>query len=82
MNIRLGDRWQPLIDQAVRSGRFTSAEDVVAEAMRLLEARERDSIELRASIEAALADPQIVSEAEIDSAIEEEIAQLRSEGYP
>lgn len=81
MKVSIGDRWQGMIVEAVQSGRFASPEDVVAEALHLLAAQEEDYHALKASIEAALADPQIVSEAEIDAAIEDEIAKLRAEGF-
>jgi putative addiction module CopG family antidote len=81
MNIAIGDRWQGVIAQAVESGRFASPEDVVAEAMHLLAERERKFQALKASIEAALADPREVSEAEMDAAIADQVARLKAEGY-
>lgn len=81
MKVSVGDRWQAMIAGAVESGRYASAEDVVAEALHLLSEREADYEALKASVQAALADPREVSEEEINSAIEEEVARLKAEGY-
>ena len=76
----IGERWRGMIESAVESGRFASAEDVVTEAMRLLARDENRLAELRTSIAEALADPQEVSEEGIDAALAEVDAELRSEG--
>ena len=58
MNVSLSPRLEALINERVRSGRFTSASEVVREALRLLE--DRDELwrlrlaELRALVAAGL----------------------------
>ena len=81
MNVSIGDRWKNVIAQAVESGQYSSAEDVVTEALRMF-ARDQAKLEaLKASIAAALENPRIVSPEELDAALEAVDAELRAEGY-
>jgi putative addiction module CopG family antidote len=81
MKISIGDRWKGVIDQAVESGSYTSAEDVVTEALRLFASEQAKYEALKASIAEALADPRFVTDAEMDAALAEVDAELRAEGY-
>jgi len=81
MNVSIGDRWKNVIAQAVESGQYSSAEDVVTEALRMF-ARDQAKLEaLKASIAEALENPRIVSPEELDAALEAVDAELRAEGY-
>jgi putative addiction module CopG family antidote len=53
MEVRLTPDQEAFVRQAVESGRFTRAEDAVAEALALWEERERRRAEILASIDAA-----------------------------
>ncbi len=81
MKVSIGDRWKGVIAQAVESGNYTSAEDVVTEAMRLFAREQERYLALKESIAEALADPVEVSEEEIDAALAAVDAQLRAEGF-
>lgn len=82
MKVELGNRFKHVIDEAVASGNYTSAEDVVTEAM-LRFAHEQEKYQaLKASIAEALADPREVSEEELDAALEAAYEQLRLRGIP
>jgi Arc/MetJ-type ribon-helix-helix transcriptional regulator len=65
----------------VESGNFTSAEDVVTEALRLFAREQAKHEALKASIAEALANPVEVSEEEIDAALAEVDAEMRAKGY-
>jgi putative addiction module CopG family antidote len=81
MNVSIGHRFRNVIAEAVESGNYTSAEDVVTEAIRLFAQRHEDYMALKASIAEALADPVEVSDDDIDAALAAVDAQLRAEGY-
>jgi antitoxin ParD1/3/4 len=80
MDIKLGSRWDALVREAVQSGRFASAEDVVNEGLRLLEERERRLGEVRDEIAAALTEEGEVSEEELDAALAAKAAELQARG--
>ena len=53
MEIRLNPEQEALIHQAIETGRFSSAEDAVQEALSLWEDRERRRREILAAVDAA-----------------------------
>lgn len=81
MKVEIGDRFKNVILESVESGNYTSAEDVVTEAMRRFAADHEKYMALKASIAEALANPVEVSEEEIDAALAAVDVQLRAEGY-
>ena len=81
MNVSVGERWEVFIAEAVKSGRYGSASEVVREGLRLVEERERKLDALRAEIAAALANQREVTEEEIDAALDAASERLRAEGY-
>jgi len=82
MKVELGGRFRHVIAEAVESGNYTSAEDVVAEAMRRFARDQEKFMALKASIAEALADPVEVSEEEIDATIAATMAALAARGIP
>ncbi len=79
MDIRIADRFRPLLAEAVSSGRYASAEDVIHEGLRLVEARERTQSDLKRSIEDALAEDGELDDAAIEAAVAEKLAALRAQ---
>ena len=55
MNISIEDRWQPLVDELLKTGRYGSASEVADEAFRLMEHREAKLAALRQHIDASIA---------------------------
>jgi len=55
MNVSIGTRWEEFVDEAVKSGRYGSASEVVREGLRLVEERESKLKALRETIEASIA---------------------------
>ena len=82
MHVAIGDRFRHVIAEAVESGNYTSAEDVVAEAMRLFEARHEDYVALKQSVAEALAHPRLLTEEEVDQSVAAKLAELRARGIP
>ncbi|WP_438346354.1 type II toxin-antitoxin system ParD family antitoxin [Methylorubrum populi] len=81
MNLCVGDHWEGFIEQVVREGRYASADDVVREGLRLVEAREARRQSLRETLKASMAAGGRVSEDEIDAALTARSAQLTAEGF-
>jgi antitoxin ParD1/3/4 len=79
MNVSVGARWEEFVDGVVKDGRYGSASEVVREGLRLVEEREAKLKELRASIEAALADPVRYTWDEVQTAIEKDLDALEQQ---
>ncbi len=80
MNIPLARRWEGFVEEQVRSGRFTSASDVIEESLRLLQARDEQLSELRAHIEAAIAEGGEYTAEDVTRILAEDAAELRRNG--
>lgn len=80
MNVSVGERWQGFVAQAVRSGRYGSASEVVRESLRLVEEREVKLAALRVSLDAAIAAGGEISDAQPDATIAERGRELRARG--
>jgi antitoxin ParD1/3/4 len=82
MQIALEESQEDFVKKAVSDGRYASEKDLVAEGLRLVEARDRKLAELRAMIEESLKDTRIVTDEEMDQALEEQAAKLIAIGIP
>ena len=51
-SVTLGDHFEKIIDKSIRSGRYSSASEVIREGLRLVEEREQKIRILREAIEA------------------------------
>jgi antitoxin ParD1/3/4 len=80
MNVSVGARWEGFVEEAVRSGRYGSASEVVREGLRLVEEREARLRALRATLEASIAAGGEVGDAELDEALEQTNTRLAREG--
>jgi antitoxin ParD1/3/4 len=76
MNVSVGKRWEEFVAEAVRSGRYGSASEVVREGLRLVEEREARLAELRAEIKAALDEGGDLSDADVGAALDSADAGL------
>jgi len=54
MNISLDERFAPLVDSLLKSGRYASADDIVRQSMLLLEAEEAKLQSLRDMINSSI----------------------------
>lgn len=80
MNVSIGDRWENFVEQAVRTGRYGSASEVVREGLRLVEERETRLQALRATLDASIAAGGEVDEDELDRAIAKRADELKRHG--
>ncbi len=55
MNVSIGERWEGFVESAVKSGRYSSASEVVREGLRLVEEREAKLTALRETLNASIA---------------------------
>ena len=76
MNVSVGERWQRFVEEAVNSGRYGSASEVVREGLRLVEEREARLAALRDTLECAIAEGGEHSESDIANALNAEAARL------
>jgi antitoxin ParD1/3/4 len=81
MNVSIDDRWQSLLEQLVKSGRYGSAGEVVREGLRLIEEREAKLLGLRRTLEQSIAEGGDVTDAELDAALEVKVSELQKEGF-
>ncbi|MEI6641285.1 MAG: type II toxin-antitoxin system ParD family antitoxin [Novosphingobium sp.] len=81
MNVSIGDRWESFVNAVVKSGRYSSASEVVREGLRLVEEREAKLISLRETIQASLAENVFYTEEEVDEHLEGVFTKLAEEGY-
>jgi antitoxin ParD1/3/4 len=82
MHIALEESQEDSVKQAVHEGRYSSEKELVNEGLRLVQARDRKLAELRAMIQESLKDTRIVTDEEIDRALEEQEAELIAMGIP
>jgi antitoxin ParD1/3/4 len=75
-NVSVGERRQRFVEQAVNSGRYGSASEVVREGLRLVEEREARLAALRDSIDRAIAEGGEHSDADVAAALDAEAERL------
>ncbi len=81
MNVSIGERWEDFVHQAVKSGRYGSASEVVREGLRLVEERESKLLAVKREIEASIARGGKNTDEDIDRAIAEVDAEMAREGF-
>jgi antitoxin ParD1/3/4 len=81
MNISIGTRWEGLVEDAVKSGRYGSASEVVREGPRLVEEREAKLRALRDTLNASIAAGGRNTEADLVAALDAKEAALAEAGY-
>lgn len=81
MNVSIGDRWEDFVDQAVKSGRYGSASEVVREGLRLVEEREAKLQAVKREVEASIARGGMNTDEDMDRALAEVDAEMAREGF-
>jgi antitoxin ParD1/3/4 len=81
VNVSIGERWEGFVDRMVKSGRYSSASEVVREGLRLVEEREAKLAALREKIDASIAAGGEVADDELDVAIAARVRELRARGH-
>jgi antitoxin ParD1/3/4 len=81
MNISLDERFAPLVDALLKSGRYASADDIVRQSMLLLEAEEAKLQSLRDMINASIEAGGENTIEDVDRALAELDEELKRDGY-
>lgn len=81
MNVSIGDRWEAFVENAVRSGRYASASEVVREGLRLVEEREAKLRALRDTLNASISEGDPGSDADLGAALDAKAVELAQVGY-
>jgi len=76
MDVKIGERWAGVIDEAVKSGRYASAEDVVAEGLRHVAEEEARFQWLKEKLDRAIARGGATTVEEAGAAIDQALADL------
>jgi len=80
VNVSIGDRWEKFVEQAVKSGRYGSASEVVREGLRLVEEREARLRALKETLNASIAEGGSYTDDDVAAAIEAKAAELAAQG--
>jgi len=81
MNVSIGERWEAFVERAVKSGRYSSASEVVREGLRLVEEREAKLQALRRTLDASIAEGGSFSDDEVAADLDAKAKALAAEGY-
>ena len=81
MDVSVEDRWQSLVDELVKSGRFHSASDVVDAGLRLVQAEERKLQELRDMVDRSIARGGSHTAEGVDARLDARTAEWKAKGY-
>lgn len=81
MNLSITKRWERFLTEAVRTGRYESASEVVEEGLRLVEERDRKLAELRETIRKSIAEGGDHSDDDAASAIDLKTSEMAARGY-
>ena len=82
MEVTISEPLEDFVKQAISEGRYASESEVINQSLRMLQENERKLAALRAMIAESLKDTRIVTEEEMDRALEEQEVQLIAMGYP
>lgn len=81
MNVSIGRRWESFVDDAVKSGRYGSASEVIREGLRLVEEREAKLQALRETLNASIERGGAVEDDALTAILDAEEAKLQQAGY-
>jgi antitoxin ParD1/3/4 len=81
MNVSIGERWEGFVEDAVRSGRYASASEVVREGLRLVEEREARLRALRDTLNASVQGGGHNTEDDLVRALDAKEAELAKAGF-
>ena len=80
MHVEIAPEFRPLVEEAVRSGRYASAADMIAVGLKLLAEEERKFQDLRRSIHEAIAEGGEVTPEELREALAENAERMKALG--
>ena len=80
MNVSIGDRWESFVEELVKSGRYSSASEVMREGLRLVEEREARLYALHQMLDEAIAEGGKQSAADVKAVVDAKLANLKKAG--
>ena len=81
MNVSIGERWEGFVETVVKSGRYSSASEVVREGLRLVEEREAKLIALRETLNASIARGGQNTDDDLARVLDAKEVELAKAGY-
>jgi len=81
MNVSIGERWERFVETVVKSGRYSSASEVMREGLRLVEEREAKLQALRAMLDASIARGGQNTDDDLARALDAKDTELAQAGY-
>jgi antitoxin ParD1/3/4 len=81
MNVSVGQRWEAFVADIVKSGRYSSASEVMREGLRLVEEREERLAWLRDKVNASIERGGANSPAEVRRRLAAVAQELDGQGY-
>lgn len=78
MQVKVGRPWEGLVETLVENGRYASADDVVADGLRLLHEREGKLAWLRSKIDRSMERGGKLDDADLGRALDETMDRLRA----
>jgi len=75
MDISIADQWQEFVAQAVKTGRFGTASDVINEGLRLMAARDATLAALRDTLNGSISAGGAYSDDEIGADLDNWVAE-------
>jgi len=80
VNVSIGERWERFVEEALRTGRYGSASEIVREGLRLVEEREAKLQALRNTLRASIDAGGEATDQGIDAALDAQAVLLRLKG--
>lgn len=80
MNVSIGDRWESFVEELLKSGRYSSASEIMREGLRLVEEREARLQALNQTLDAAMTEGGKQRAAEVKAVVDAKLADLNKAG--
>jgi antitoxin ParD1/3/4 len=81
MNVSIGDRWEGFVETAIKTGRYSSASEVVREGLRLVEEREAKLLALTQTLNASIAAGGPATDDDLAAELAAKAGELARAGY-
>ena len=81
MNVSIGKRWERFVEQAVESGRYGSASELIREGLRLVEEREAKLAALRQTLHDSLRAGGDNSDDDIAADVAQILEEAKRQGF-
>jgi antitoxin ParD1/3/4 len=80
MQVAIDERWERYVENAIKTGAYASADDVVREGLRLVEERDRRLTALRTMLDASIAEGGHATDDELGRELDENAEEVAKVG--